>query len=174
MDDSTDSTEAATTTTSTTTNTTLPRRARPANDEFVEIAFGVDLVADVAKATGVVWVDDDGDDEAEAMYIQHPARPDLSGRQRRGAHDGPRPHTRHVQGPARFGTRGARHRDRPSRWPHVHQLTPTSTTTPVFVSYELVDGVADPDSRREVLFIEQPGVGHNGGRLYFDDDGKTC
>ena len=41
------------------------------------------------------------------------------------------------------------------------------------VSFELDDAaVAVPDSRREILFIDQPGLGHNGGRLLFDDDGN--
>ena len=39
------------------------------------------------------------------------------------------------------------------------------------VSFAVTDGVADPATRREVLFVEQPGVGHNGGRLVFDDEG---
>lgn len=42
----------------------------------------------------------------------------------------------------------------------------------VIVSYELVDGVAVAESRREVLAIDQPGLGHNGGRLVFDADGN--
>ncbi len=40
------------------------------------------------------------------------------------------------------------------------------------VSYELDGGVADPATRRSVLFIEQPGLGHNGGRLLFDETGN--
>jgi hypothetical protein len=39
------------------------------------------------------------------------------------------------------------------------------------VSYQLIDGIAVPESRREVLFVEQPGLGHNGGHLVFDDAG---
>jgi glucose/arabinose dehydrogenase len=39
------------------------------------------------------------------------------------------------------------------------------------VSYEVRDGRALPDSRREVLYQEQPGPGHNGGHLAFDEDG---
>jgi glucose/arabinose dehydrogenase len=40
------------------------------------------------------------------------------------------------------------------------------------ISFELDDAaVAVPESRREILFIEQPGLGHNGGRLVFDHAG---
>jgi glucose/arabinose dehydrogenase len=39
-------------------------------------------------------------------------------------------------------------------------------------SFALVDGVAARESRRDVLFVEQPGVGHNGGRLVFDGAGR--
>lgn len=39
------------------------------------------------------------------------------------------------------------------------------------VSYAMVDGRPDPASRRLVLFVEQPGLGHNGGQLLFADDG---
>ena len=38
-------------------------------------------------------------------------------------------------------------------------------------SYEMVDGKPDPASRRLVLFVEQPGVGHKGGELWFDANG---
>lgn len=40
------------------------------------------------------------------------------------------------------------------------------------VSFALVDGKPDPASRREVLFIEQPGVSHKAGMLVFDDLGQ--
>lgn len=40
------------------------------------------------------------------------------------------------------------------------------------ISFELADGVAIPDSRREVLAFDQPGLGHNGGRLLFDSNGN--
>lgn len=39
------------------------------------------------------------------------------------------------------------------------------------VSFTIVDGLPDPASRREVLFIEQPGLSHKAGMLVFDDDG---
>lgn len=38
-------------------------------------------------------------------------------------------------------------------------------------SYAMVDGRPDPTSRRLVLFVEQPGKGHKGGKLLFADDG---
>jgi len=50
-------------------------------------------------------------------------------------------------------------------------LTDLDNNTRVY-SFELRDGVIVPESRREVLSIEQPGVGHNGGRLVFDDAGN--
>ena len=40
------------------------------------------------------------------------------------------------------------------------------------VSYLLSDGVILPESRRELLFVEQPGLGHNGGHLVFDQVGN--
>lgn len=39
------------------------------------------------------------------------------------------------------------------------------------VSYALIDGRPGPASRREVIFIEQPGVSHKAGMLVFDDLG---
>jgi glucose/arabinose dehydrogenase len=40
------------------------------------------------------------------------------------------------------------------------------------VSYAFTDDRADPNSVRTVLSIDQPGVGHNGGRLHFDAGGN--
>jgi len=40
------------------------------------------------------------------------------------------------------------------------------------VSYALVNGIPDPNTRREVIFIKQPGVSHKAGMLVFDDDGR--
>ena len=40
------------------------------------------------------------------------------------------------------------------------------------VSYALgADGKPDPTSRWEVLFVEQPGIGHKGGGIVFDENG---
>ncbi|CAN5837007.1 PQQ-dependent sugar dehydrogenase [soil metagenome] len=40
------------------------------------------------------------------------------------------------------------------------------------VSYALdEDGTPDPASRWEVLFVDQPGIGHKGGGIVFDDNG---
>lgn len=39
------------------------------------------------------------------------------------------------------------------------------------VSFAIVDGVPDPTTRREVLFVEQPGLSHKAGMLVFDDSG---
>jgi glucose/arabinose dehydrogenase len=40
------------------------------------------------------------------------------------------------------------------------------------ISFEVIDGVGVPESRRTVMTIDQPGVGHNGGRLLFDAAGN--
>ena len=40
------------------------------------------------------------------------------------------------------------------------------------VSFALVDGVPDPGSRRSVLFLQQPGLGHQGGGMQFDRAGN--
>ena len=40
------------------------------------------------------------------------------------------------------------------------------------ISYALVDGLPDISSRREVIFIEQPGLSHKAGMLVFDDEGR--
>lgn len=39
------------------------------------------------------------------------------------------------------------------------------------VSFAVTDGKPDPGSRREVIFIEQPGLSHKAGMLVFDDRG---
>ena len=40
------------------------------------------------------------------------------------------------------------------------------------ISYALADGLPDISSRREVIFIEQPGLSHKAGMLVFDDEGR--
>lgn len=40
------------------------------------------------------------------------------------------------------------------------------------ISYALADGLPDITSRREVIFIEQPGLSHKAGMLVFDDEGR--
>ncbi|RLE15712.1 MAG: hypothetical protein DRJ50_15730, partial [Actinobacteria bacterium] len=42
----------------------------------------------------------------------------------------------------------------------------------IVISFELEDGEAVLESRREVLAFDQPGLGHNGGRLLFDNEGN--
>lgn len=149
----------------TTTTTTLPPDPPPPNDGFASLAYGADLVADVPKATGVAWRDGD-----EAMFVSTQPGPvyrvldgeptvvlDLT--------DDTFPDTpgseRGVLGVA-FDPRDGR---------MFVNYTDIDDNTRV-VSYELVDDIADAETRREVLFIEQPGVGHNGGRLVFDPQGN--
>ena len=40
------------------------------------------------------------------------------------------------------------------------------------ISYALEKGIPDVPSRREVIFIEQPGLSHKAGMLVFDDEGR--
>ena len=40
------------------------------------------------------------------------------------------------------------------------------------VSFGFTDGKPDPFKRREVLFVQQPGISHKAGNLAFDDDGN--
>ena len=40
------------------------------------------------------------------------------------------------------------------------------------VEYAFTDGRADPGSRRELLFVDQPFANHNGGQVSFGPDGK--
>ena len=40
------------------------------------------------------------------------------------------------------------------------------------VEYAYADGRADPGSRRELLFVDQPFANHNGGQVVFGPDGK--
>lgn len=40
------------------------------------------------------------------------------------------------------------------------------------ISYALEKGLPDISSRREVIFIEQPGLSHKAGMLVFDDEGR--
>ncbi len=158
-------TSAASTTSTSTTTTTLPPDPPPPNDEFAGLTFGADQVADVDKATGVAWRDGD-----EAMYVSTQ----------------PGPVYRVVDGVATVvldltdqtfpdtpgserGVLGVAFDPRDGRM--FVNYTDEDDHTRV-VSYELVDGVAVIESRREVLFIEQPGVGHNGGRLIFDPEGN--
>lgn len=161
----TDPAATTTTTAATTTTTTVPPDPPPPNDGFSGLAFGVDQVADVPKATGIAWRDGD-----PAMYVSTQ----------------PGPVYRVVDGEATVvldltdqtfpdtpgserGVLGIAFDPRDGRM--FIDFTDVDDHTRV-VSYEIADGVAVPESRREVLFIEQPGVGHNGGRLYFDPEGN--
>jgi glucose/arabinose dehydrogenase len=158
-------TTAATTSTSTsTTTTTVPPDPPPPNEQFDALSFDVESVADVRKPTAAAWRDGD-----EAMYVSTQPGPifrvvdgvasvvidltsetfeDLAGSER--------------------GVLGVAFDPRDGRM--FVNMTDLADDTRV-ISFELADGVAIADSRREVLFIDQPAVGHNGGRMLFDDDG---
>ncbi len=148
-----------------TTTTTLAPDPPPPNELFDAVNFDLEFVSDVDKPTAVAWRSDD-----PAMYISTQPGPiyrmldgettvvvdltaetfeDLPGSERG------------ILGLA-FDPRGRR---------MFVNMTDTEQDTRV-ISFELDGGVVIPDSRREVLFIDQPAVGHNGGRMLFDDAGN--
>lgn len=156
---------ATTSTSSTTTSTTLPPAPPPPNSGFDGLELAIELVADIRKPTAIAWRDDD-----PAMYVSTQPGPvfrvvdgaasividltaetfeDLSGSER--------------------GVLGVAFDPRDGRM--FVNMTDLDHNTRV-ISFELADGVAVADSRRELLFIEQPGLGHNGGRLAFDREGN--
>ncbi len=146
--------------------TTIPPDPPPPNEQFEDVEFGLEIVADVDKPTAVAWRDGD-----PAMYVSTQPGPvlrvldgeittvidltaetfeDLPGSERG------------ILGIAFDPLSGRMFID----------MTDLDNDTRV-ISFELDDaGAAIPASRREVLFIEQPGVGHNGGRLLFDAAGN--
>ena len=160
------STTPTTSTSTTTTTTTLPPAPPPPNSDFDRLELDRVLVADVDKPTGIAWRD--GDD---AMYISTQPGPvfrlldgeittviDFTGR------------TFEDTPGSERGVLGIAFDPRDGRM--FINYTDLADDTNI-VSYELDDqGRAIADSRREVLFIDQPGLGHNGGRLIFDADGN--
>jgi len=149
----------------TTTTTTVPPDPPPANEQFDSMEFDLEYVSDVDKPTAVAWRADD-----DAMYVSTQPGPiyrvmdddtsvvvdlttetfeDLPGSER--------------------GILGLAFDPRDQRM--FVNYTDNDQNTRVS-SFELEDGVAIAESRREVLFIEQPGVGHNGGRMLFDAAGN--
>ncbi len=155
----------STTTSTTTTTTTLPPDPLPPNEQFSGTPLALELVAEVDKPTGVTWKD--GDD---AMYVSTQAGPIL-----RVTPDATElvldltAETFEALPGSERGVLGVAFDPRDGRM--FVNYTDIDHDTRV-VSFELVDGVAVPESRREVLFIDQPGLGHNGGRLLFDAAGN--
>ncbi|MGA9279455.1 PQQ-dependent sugar dehydrogenase [Ilumatobacter sp.] len=157
--------EPSTTVTATTTTTTAPPDPPPANAALEEIRLGVEQVVDISFPTAIAWRADDA-----SMYVatedgfvhrvddgQTELVLDLSAE------------TVAFESGSERGLLGLAFDPRDGRM--FLDYTDLENDTRV-VSFELVDGVADPASRREVLFIDQPGLGHNGGRLVFDEVGN--
>jgi glucose/arabinose dehydrogenase len=161
----TEPTTAATTSPPTAAPTTVPPDPPPPNTAFEGLALGLDLVADVEAPTGLAWRDGD-----PALYVstqggllyrivdgEIAVAGDLTGE------------TIELLPGSERGLLGLAFDPRDGRL--FVDLTDLDNNTRV-VSFELRDGTIVPESRREVLSIEQPGVGHNGGRLVFDDTGN--
>lgn len=154
------------TTTTSTTTTTLPPDPLPPNANFDGLRIGVELVADLSKPTAVTWRSGDS-----AMFVGTQAGPiyrvadgvasvvlDLTAE------------TFEALPGSERGVLGLAFDPRDGRM--FVNYTDTNHDTRV-ASWAVDDaGVADPASRREVLFIEQPGVGHNGGHMFFDGAGN--
>ncbi len=144
---------------------TAPPAPMPSTAELEGISIGFDQVADVAKPTNVAWRP--GDD---AMYVTTQPGPiyRIADGQQSLVLDLTSDTFPDAPGSER-GILGIAFDPRDGRM--FINYTDANDDTRV-VSYELVDNVAVPESRREVLFIEQPGVGHNGGDLYFEPSGN--
>jgi glucose/arabinose dehydrogenase len=164
-DDGDDTAATSTTSATTTTTTTLPPDPLPPNTVFDGLKLALEPVADVDKPTAVAWRDGD-----PAMYATTQPGPvyrivdgvatmviDLTGE------------TFEALPGSERGVLGIAFDPRDGRM--FVNLTDVDHNTRV-VSFELDDGVAVTESRREVLFIEQPGIGHNGGGLVFDAAGN--
>lgn len=147
----------------TTTTTTLPDPLPPA-DVLRGVALDLEKVADLDEVTGLAWrAGDDGLYVAGQRGQVHRVAGglatlvlDLSSE------------TTVVEPGSERGLLGIAFDPRDGRM--YLNFTGRDNHTRV-VSFEVRNGVAALPSRREVLFVEQPGVGHNGGRLVFDDEG---
>lgn len=143
--------------------TTLPDPLPPV-DSLRDIPLALERVADVNEVTGLAWRE--GDD---GLYIAD---------QRGQVHriDGGQvtlvldlsSETTVVEPGSERGLLGIAFDPRDGRM--FLNFTGRDNHTRV-VSFAVRNGVAALPSRREVLFVQQPGVGHNGGRLVFDDAG---
>jgi glucose/arabinose dehydrogenase len=159
------STPSATSTTSTTTTTTLPPDPPPPNESFADVPLDLETVVDIEMPTAVAWRPDD-----PAMFIAtqtgqvHRVGDELALTVDLSAQTAP------VESGSERGLLGLAFDPRNSRM--YLNYTDLDNNTRV-ISFELDENaVAIPDSRREILLIEQPGLGHNGGRLVFDGDGN--
>jgi glucose/arabinose dehydrogenase len=162
-DPGTDSTDGAGTTAPPSGEAAAPM---PPTAQLEGIRIGFDKVVDIAKPTNVAWRP--GDD---AMYVTTQPGPIY----RVGA-DGQQSVVLDLTSDtfpdapgSERGILGIAFDPRDGRM--FINYTDANDDTRV-VSYELDGNVAVPESRREVLFIAQPGVGHNGGDLFFEPSGN--
>jgi glucose/arabinose dehydrogenase len=160
-----DAATSTTTTSTTTTTTTLPPDAPPTNSQFDGLEFDLEFVSDVNKPTAVAWRSEDN-----AMYISTQPGPiyRLLDDETTVVVDLTAETFEDLPGSER-GILGLAFDPRDRRM--FVNYTDTEQDTRV-ISFELDGGVVIADSRREVLFIDQPAVGHNGGRMLFDDAGN--
>ncbi|MEK9884745.1 MAG: PQQ-dependent sugar dehydrogenase, partial [Acidimicrobiaceae bacterium] len=144
---------------SSTTSTTLPPALPPPNSQFSDLKLGFEQISAIEKVTGIAWLGD-------AMFASTQPGPifRIDGETVEVALDLTADTHRFQPGSER-GVLGVAIDPRNQRL-FVNYTDQNDDT--LVVSYELENGVAALDSRREVLFIDQPGLGHNGGRLYFD------
>jgi glucose/arabinose dehydrogenase len=158
-------TTTTTTTTSTTTiSTTTAPAPPPPGAALAEFRGVLTLVADLEKPTAVAWRR--GDD---AMYVATQPGPIYRvGDETTVVLDLTAETAEYLPGSERGVLGLAFHPDDGRMFVNY---TDRADDTRV-VSYALSDGLADPASVRSVLSIDQPGVGHNGGRLQFDTAGN--
>lgn len=157
--------ETTTSTSPPSTTTTLPPDPPPLNEQFDTLTFDLEFVSDVDKPTAVAWRADD-----EAMYISTQPGPiyRLLDGETSVVVDLTAETFEDLPGSER-GILGLAFDPRDRRM--FVNYTDNDQDTRV-ISFELDGGIVIPDSRREVLFIDQPAVGHNGGRMLFDDAGN--
>jgi glucose/arabinose dehydrogenase len=159
----TTSTTTASTTTSTTT--TRPPDPPPPNESFAEIGLGLEHVLDIESPTALAWRPDD-----PAMFVASQTGQVQRVGDELGLVVDLSAEIAPVEPGSERGLLGLAFDPRNSRM--YLDYTGLDNNTRV-VSFELDDAaVAVPDSRREILFIDQPGLGHNGGRLLFEDEGN--
>jgi glucose/arabinose dehydrogenase len=145
--------------------TAAPPDPPPPNAAFDGLELGVELVADVEAPTALAWRHSD-----PALYVstqggvvyrivdgETTVAADLSAE------------TIELLPGSERGLLGLAFDPRDGRM--FVDLTDLGDDTRIY-SFELRDGAIVRESRREVLSIEQPGVGHNGGHLVFDAAGN--